>query len=114
MPDHRKVESGGTIVRPSNEPSYDTTPPGRVVVYAGGQVFQQHWVPGMRGRIYRDLHHPERVGMEFVSADGNPTFNEFGPAIEIDGVLHSYWWGEAEVLDPIPPEAAAFLAARAP
>jgi hypothetical protein len=103
-------ESGGVIVRPGNIPSHDTTPPGRVVVYEGGQVFQQHWVPGMRGRIYRDLHHPERVGREVVAVARSD--NEFGPCIEIDGTVTGYWWGEVEVIDPIPPEATTYLAGR--
>jgi hypothetical protein len=75
-------------------------PPGRVVT-ENGHHFHQHWLPGMRGRIYRDVHHPKRVGREVV-AIGWAGNNEFGPFVEIDGERTFYWWGQVEVLEDTP------------
>jgi hypothetical protein len=71
-------------------------PPGRVV-NEDGHVFQQHWINGMRGRIYRSHTQPELVGREVV-AIGTLLDNNFGPMVELDGTAYGLWWGEVEVL----------------
>lgn len=73
-------------------------PPGRIEE-KDGHRFQQHWLPGMRGRIVVDPCHRDRIGREVVASGDHVLDHDFGPSFEIDGVRTHYWWGHVEVIE---------------